>query len=799
MKKLVYFIFFCISFLAATISCSKPDIVAPDDKSDVEVEAPDTTEKSDTVISPEEPGDQEELISSLTAVINHSVKDETGWKTSWVDTDAINLFSTAGKSHDDAAKWINHGKLTFDSQTENTFVGSAPEGLESGKTRTYHAIYPYSEQFTDPAGIDAPYEDQMVTIGHLPGEYITQKGNNNTDHLGYSNMPMYAIANSIGNKFPNLTFRHMAAVYAIEVKNVTDKPMTVKDIKIEHSMDYLVGLFAVDVTYAKQNNPSYDVFRNPINASKEVCLKVVDAQPIPVNESAFFYIPIMANCFWWDTELTITVNDFVHKIFFHDDYDVYAGKFEHIEIDVYGAAKIDLMQPSSGADLDLSALNEVHFEWSLPGDQNEYTILFSSSEDIKNPVRIDVDGSSLSFSVDYFDHLMHNMGLNALESGKVYWTVIVRGDERIENISSFDVTRRASVPYEERIAESLTIPVAILVEDPIYPPTGKRITEMIHNGWGYKWNDPYVQMKEFERDMESSSHNVVQYEVVKIVESDRLFSYYRNSVSDENKEYMTVDTLVNYHFKRRVVDNITYYDYVGMMQHYGFDKMVDAGEIKEVWVYTHPASGMNESRLIGDGAFWCNSVGIGTGEATNKELCCVMFCNYERTTDLAMHSYAHRVESIMSQVYERKGGLKGWNYDIRTHEELTNWEKYSAYKAPFQKYKDGYAHIGCCHFPANGASDYDYENPFYVMSYADTWYDYPDIREDDSVARSINKKEWEDAGGYQWGYMKWYFGHLPHFKGICPRDGHLNNWWHYIVDYNNALIHEEQVRSECIY
>ena len=659
MKKLVYFIVFCISLLSAVISCSKPDIVAPDNDSDIEVEIPDTTEKSDTVISPEEPGDQEELISSLTAVINRSVKDETGWKRSWVDTDAINLFSTLGKSSDQESLWTNHGKFIYDSNVENTFVGGKLEGSETGQIRTYHAIYPYSEQFTDPSGLDSPYEDQMVTVGHLPGEYITQKGNSNTDHLGSTNMPMYAITYALGQKLPSLSFRHMAAVFAIEVKNMTDEPMTVKDIKIEHSMDYLTGVFAVDITHAKVNSPSYEVYRNPINASKEVCLKVDDAQPIPVNESAFFYIPIMANCFWWDTELTITVNDFVHNIFLHEDYYVYAGKFEHLPIDIYGAAKIDLIQPSSDADINLSEVNDVHFEWSLPGDQKEYTMLFSSSADMKNPVRIDVDESSLSFSVDYFDHLMHNMGLNALESGKVYWTVIVRGDERVVNVGSFDVTRRTSVPYEDRIAEPLKIPVAILIEDPVYLPTGERITEMIHQGWGHKWNNPYVQMKEFERDMESSSHGVVQYEVVKIVECDRLFSYYRNSVSSEDKEYMTVDTLVNYHFKRRIVDNITYYDYVGMMQHYGFDKMVDAGEIKEVWVYTHPASGMNESRLIGDGAFWCNSVGIGTGDATNKELCCVMFCNYERTTDLAMHSYAHRVESIMSQVYERKGGLKG--------------------------------------------------------------------------------------------------------------------------------------------
>jgi hypothetical protein len=36
--------------------------------------------------------------------------------------------------------------------------------------------------------------------------------------------------------------------------------------------------------------------------------------------------------------------------------------------------------------------------------------------------------------------------------------------------------------------------------------------------------------------------------------------------------------------------------------------------------------------------------------------------------------------------------------------------------------------------------------------------------------------------------MKWYFSHLPHFKGINPdpNDLHLNNWWYYVVDYNAA-------------
>ena len=103
-----------------------------------------------------------------------------------------------------------------------------------------------------------------------------------------------------------------------------------------------------------------------------------------------------------------------------------------------------------------------------------------------------------------------------------------------------------------------------------------------------------------------------------------------------------------------------------------------------------------------------------------------------------------------------------------------------------------------CHFPPNAESDYNYGNPRYVMTYADTWFDYPNIREDDSVARRVNKSEWNDAGGDQWGYMKWYFEHIPHFKGLCPRDNYLNNWWYYLVDYNNALKYEEQLRSETL-
>ncbi|MBU2444388.1 MAG: T9SS type A sorting domain-containing protein [Bacteroidetes bacterium] len=35
------------------------------------------------------------------------------------------------------------------------------------------------------------------------------------------------------------------------------------------------------------------------------------------------------------------------------------------------------------------------------------------------------------------------------------------------------------------------------------------------------------------------------------------------------------------------------------------------------------------------------------------------------------------------------------------------------------------------------------------------------------------------------GYMRWWFKHLPHYAGIT--DSILNNWWHYAIDYYEAV------------
>ena len=354
--------------------------------------------------------------------------------------------------------------------------------------------------------------------------------------------------------------------------------------------------------------------------------------------------------------------------------------------------------------------------------------------------------------------------------------------------------------YEERVAEPLTIKVAIVYEDPVVTEDGKRLHEVSRVGkWAY-WNDPFEQAKVFEQELEKASHGVVNYEVVMEVETDHFYTY--KPGKNGEREWITNKDIQGY---CKTVDVPGFgwkgwgYDYLAMLSDYGFDKMRDNDELHEVWVFTHPGSCMFESRLIGDGAFWCNSVGI-TKEmgATNDKLLTVMFCNYERTVDLALHSYGHRVESIMAKVY----GLGGewWKYDqYQSIDQLTAIQLFSAYQGTYAQFEEGYSQIGMTHFPPNSVGDYDYSNTQTKMTYADEWMNYPNMKFKPENARPVTNAEWKHEGGDQWGYMMWYFSHLPHFKGISKKDGKLNNWWHYIVDWNSAIELEAQLQKESGY
>lgn len=326
-----------------------------------------------------------------------------------------------------------------------------------------------------------------------------------------------------------------------------------------------------------------------------------------------------------------------------------------------------------------------------------------------------------------------------------------------------------------RTADPITVKVAVVIQDPKIPSMGnKRMHELFKTpGYSFEWNDPWELMEAYRDTLNSVSGGAVKYEIVKIYDDLEMFTRLGNE-----KDLMDLDQVVKYlsepdwaTFKSKG----TKFDYNAFINHYGFCEMRDSGEINEVWLWTFPMGGTWESTFAGEGAFWLNSNPVEDTDC--NELLTIMGLNYEREMSLALESYGHRSESVMRKVYGR------WD---NKSSQRNNWEFFTS----FDKVVPGKAHIGNIHFPPNGIADYDWANKEKVKTYADSWKNYPNILE--TKSRIVDCEEWDCS---HLGYMTWWYRHLPNFEGLNPEDGKLNNWWHYIVDYNGAIAKEKSLKG----
>jgi hypothetical protein len=322
-------------------------------------------------------------------------------------------------------------------------------------------------------------------------------------------------------------------------------------------------------------------------------------------------------------------------------------------------------------------------------------------------------------------------------------------------------------------AEPITVKVAVVIQDPPIPSMGnKRMHELFKTpGYTFQWHDPRELMKAYRDTLNAVSGGAIRYEIVKVYDDSLFFTRVKGE-KDLLGLTQVVQLLQEPKWETFRAKG-TQFDYNRFIDHYGFCEMRDKGEIQEVWLWSFPYGGTWESTFAGEGAFWLNSDPV---QGTNcKDLLTVMGLNYEREMSLALESYGHRFESIMRKVYGR------WD---NTAANRNNWEIFTTID---MKQKDK-AHIGNIHFPPNGIKDYDWINKTVVNTYADAWYHYPVIKE--TKARTVDCQEWKCT---HLGYMTWWFRHVPHFKGLNKSDGHLNNWWHYVVDYNAAMKLEKKM------
>ncbi|MCG3126214.1 MAG: hypothetical protein CHACPFDD_01044 [Phycisphaerae bacterium] len=146
----------------------------------------------------------------------------------------------------------------------------------------------------------------------------------------------------------------------------------------------------------------------------------------------------------------------------------------------------------------------------------------------------------------------------------------------------------------------------------------------------------------------------------------------------------------------------------------------------------------------------------------------VMGFNYEVGADNMIHSYTHRVESMAALA------LADGVWD--THERRDPWNVFSWLE---MDHAGTPSQVGNCHVPPNGQSGYDYNNKRRVLSWADGWANYPDLR---GEPRLISSTEW---GNSHFGYQKWILEHVPKSPGYTKYG--YNNWWLYIANTDEDL------------
>ena len=301
-----------------------------------------------------------------------------------------------------------------------------------------------------------------------------------------------------------------------------------------------------------------------------------------------------------------------------------------------------------------------------------------------------------------------------------------------------------------RLDSPVTKKVMALIFNPIIESQGgKKLTEV------KGWNDPVSLDSTYINDIRAVSGGYVNYQITVSQEIDDV------PTKTDGSRY-TDQTYLDCLSNSATCHNPDGVDYLKILAEYGVCDKRNNGEIDELWVWGGPYFGYYESMLAGPGAFWYNAPPLG-GSTCNKQLP-IMGFNYERGVSEMIEDMGHRTESVMRQVYG------SWEAQL-THA----WNRFTL----LDKDKPGEAACGNIHFGPNSTSDYDWSNIRTVSSNCEDWPNYPNLT---GATEQFNCSRW-GCDGYS--YKKWWFAHLPRYSG--KTDGKWNNWWRYILDYEDSI------------
>lgn len=291
--------------------------------------------------------------------------------------------------------------------------------------------------------------------------------------------------------------------------------------------------------------------------------------------------------------------------------------------------------------------------------------------------------------------------------------------------------------------------VLMIVHDPpIVSEGNKSLIDM------FQWNAPDRLAKGYSEDLKQCSGGYLNYEIVDRIDDHSFppkvdgFRYTEQSyLADWRKHQPRQPDMIDYH---------------AQIQQFDLQNRFNKGDFDEVWFFSFPFSGGYESIMGGPGAFWCNSPALTNTDRFRRRFVMMHF-NYERGVDCMLENFGHRTESIMTEVYKRRG------------KEQDMWKLFTRY----DKIAPSAAQCGNVHFAPNSTKDYEWGNPTPVRSFCDDWYTYPTLP---GHAKIMTDADW--GNGDMRLHHIWWLNHLPKTTGETR--GVQNNWWEYVVDPNKV-------------
>jgi len=317
--------------------------------------------------------------------------------------------------------------------------------------------------------------------------------------------------------------------------------------------------------------------------------------------------------------------------------------------------------------------------------------------------------------------------------------------------------------YDERVATGRkTAKVVVVIYDPVLEDQGGvRLTAHV------KANDPRHYSRILVDVIRQASWGYLNYEIVDVLTIDG----YPKKV--DGFRYTDASFLAA---RQKQQWQPSPSSYRGILEENHLIERAKKEGITEVWLWG--ASGMHVDEFAG----WVEDRYTRFGPTDNEWLYrpydipgddightfWVMGFNYEVGADNMIHSYTHRVESQCALAF----GDGVW--DPKTRRDP--WNVFTFLENDFPGHP---SMVGNCHVPPNGKEGYDYGNARVVMSWADNWSRYPDLR---GEPRPVSREDW---GGTQFGYQKWILEHLP--KGPGHTDQGYDNWWVYVANADGDL------------